>query len=101
MRIHTVIYLSATSLALGGLLPTPAQAQNFERGKELFDHQCHGCHGDLRFADKEGKVKSLADLREKISSWAVHSGAEWGNSEVDDVLYYMNKSFYRFTEGKF
>jgi len=97
MRIHPSVRLLAT-LALAGTAFSPAQAQNFARGQELFEHHCHGCHGDLKFAEKEGKAKNLTDLRKKITSWAQHSGTEWGKSEVDDVLYYMDKSFYHFKE---
>lgn len=100
MRIHTVIQSCAIGLVLAGLVPTQAQAENFARGQELFEHQCRGCHGDLRFARKEGKAKNLEELRKKIMSWADHSGTEWGNSEVDDVLLYMDKSFYHFKIGE-
>ncbi len=88
-----LVLLVATSL--------PVRAENFARGQELFEHQCHGCHGDLFYAEKESKIKTLAELRQRITSWAVHSGTEWKKSEVDDVLHYMNKSFYHFKEGRF
>jgi mono/diheme cytochrome c family protein len=100
MRIRSSIRLSAASLAFAGLLPSLALGQNFERGQELFEHHCHGCHGDLRFVGQEGKVKKLADLRGKVASWAEHGGTQWGKSEVDDVTYYMDKSFYHFKSGK-
>ncbi len=99
MRIQTVIQTCAIGLALAGLPPSAAHAENFGRGQELFDHQCKGCHDDLRLAAKEGKAKTLKDLRNKIASWAEHSGAEWGKSEVDDVLFYMDKSFYHFKDA--
>ena len=98
MRIKTLSQIAAIGLVVGGMVSAQTQAQNFERGQELFQHQCGGCHGDLVVADKQGKAKTLEELRKKIASWADHSGAEWGNSEVDDVLYYMNKSFYHFKE---
>ena len=98
MRIYPVILLSAIGLAWAGV--AMAQAPDFERGEALFEHQCHGCHGDLNFAKTEGKVKALPALRKKIAAWAEHSGADWGKGEVDDVLYYMDKSFYHFKAGK-
>jgi mono/diheme cytochrome c family protein len=97
MRIYFSFRL-LPALALAGAVSFPAQAQNFARGQELFEHHCHGCHGDLKFAEKEGKVKNLSDLRNKIAGWAQHGGTEWGRSEIDDVLYYMDKSFYHFKE---
>jgi hypothetical protein len=50
-------------------------------------------------ADKEGKAENLGDLRRKIASWAEHSGVQWGKSELDDVSYYMDKSFYHFSDS--
>jgi mono/diheme cytochrome c family protein len=84
-------------LALTALTATDAQAQNFQRGQALFEHQCHGCHGDLTLAKAEGSVKSKAELKQKITSWAKHTGTDWGNSEIKDVLFYMDKSFYHLT----
>jgi len=101
MRIYPVIQITAIGLALAGLPSPPAQAENFERGQSLFEDQCRGCHGDLRFADQESKVKTLEALRKKIAGWADHSGTEWGSSEVDDVLLYMNKSFYHLKGAEF
>lgn len=97
MRISFFLHL-LPALVLAGAASFQAQAQNFARGQELFEHHCHGCHGDLKFAEKEGKVKNLGELRKKISSWAQHGGSEWSKGEVDDVLYYMDKSFYHFKE---
>jgi len=90
MRIQLAVPLCALGLALAG----PAQAENFARGQELFEHHCRGCHDDLRSAAKAGKAKTVEALRKKIASWAEHGGTQWGDSEVDDVLFYLNESFY-------
>ncbi len=88
-------------LAVAALLSHPAYAQNFMRGQELFEHQCKACHGDPYLGGKESKIKTLSELRKRITSWAIHTGTEWGNAEVDDVLFYMNRSFYRFKEDEY
>ena len=98
MRVYLFMLLSAIALSMAA--PAMAQPPNFQRGGELFEHQCHGCHGDLNFAATEGRVKTAQDLRKKIAGWATHSGADWGKSEVEDVLYYMDTSFYHFKGGK-
>jgi len=100
MRKNRVAQLSAIGIALAGLLSHQAQGQNFERGQELFDHQCRECHGDPYLAHTQYKAKSLKEVRRKITSWAEHSGTDWGKSEVDDVLLYMNKSIYHFKDGQ-
>ena len=94
-------YYTNTVLTLGFilaiLLPMEVYAENFERGQGLFQDQCSSCHGELNL-DKGSKVKNPSDLGKKISSWAAHSGTDWKESEIDDVMYYLNKSFYHFKE---
>jgi mono/diheme cytochrome c family protein len=74
-----------------------AQPRNFQRGQELFEHHCQACHYDFNRADTR-HVRSLEELRQKIEGWAVHTNAGWRKGEVDDVLFYLNKSFYRFEQ---
>lgn len=75
----------------------PAHAENFARGQELYDHHCQSCHEDLMHA-RNRKLKTLDALRSRIRDWASHTGNTWSAEDVDDVLYYLNKSFYHFDQ---
>lgn len=94
-HITTVVGIG---LVLSTFMPAPAVAENFRRGQELYGDHCDACHDSLTHPGKEQKVKSLSELRKRIASWADHTGQYWGNSEIDDVLYYLNKSYYHFEE---
>ena len=96
MRKYTINRACLWGFLLAVLLPLEIYAANFERGQELFQDQCIACHGEPNFASKGSKVKKLSDLNRKISSWATHSGTDWRKSEIDDVMHYLNKSFYHF-----
>lgn len=72
-------------------------AENFARGQELYNHHCQSCHEDLLHA-RNRKLKTLDALRKRIEDWAAHTGNPWKREEIDDVLYYLNKSFYRFDQ---
>ncbi len=100
MRINPITRWVGMSVALAIFASGPAQAENFERGQELYENQCGECHNKLVPLNKNDKIKTLSKLRERIASWAAHTGAEWGDSELDDVSYYLNKSFYHFTDKK-
>ena len=76
---------------------SPARAQNFARGQELYNQQCQSCHEDLMHA-RNRKLKTLNGLRSRIQDWSSHSGNSWTAEEIDDVLYYLNKSFYHFDQ---
>ena len=94
-RLKYNIIVSA--LVLTALTITPVQAQNFGRGEELYEDHCQACHEDLMH-EKNRKLKSLTELRDRVQAWATHTGNPWTREEVDDVLYYLNKSFYRFDQ---
>jgi mono/diheme cytochrome c family protein len=88
------------SVALAIFASGQVLAESFERGQELYENQCGECHNKLTTLNKNNKIKTLSELRERITNWATHTGSEWGDSEIDDVLYYLNMSIYHFTEKK-
>ncbi len=100
MRVNPITLWVGLSVILSIFVSVPALAENFERGQDLYEDQCGECHSNLDTPNKTRKVKTLSALRERIASWAAHTGSEWGNSELDDVSSYLNKSFYHFTEKK-
>jgi hypothetical protein len=98
MRVNPITLWVSMRVVLLIFATGPALAENFERGQELYEDQCGECHSNMDTPNKIRKVKTLSALRQRIASWAGHTGSEWGNSELDDVSYYLNKSFYHFTE---
>jgi len=100
MRINPITRWVGMSVVLAIFASGSALAENFERGQELYENQCGECHNKLVPLNKNHKIKTLSALRERIASWAAHTGSEWGNSELDDVSYYLNKSVYHLTDKK-
>jgi len=94
MRTHSITYWVGISVALGFYSSAPVRAENFERGQELYENQCGECHNKFVLPIEKQKIKTLPELREEITSWANYTGSEWGKSELDDVLYYLNRSVY-------
>ena len=89
-------------LVWGGFLTmmlSPAtSAQESSRGQQLFENHCQPCHRDLSDLEKKHEVKNLVDLQTRIAGWAHHMGEDWGNSEIDDVLIYLNQKAYHFKD---
>jgi mono/diheme cytochrome c family protein len=83
--------------ALLALSAPGIQAQNFERGQKLFENHCQACHTDMHRPESR-HLHSLAELRKRIDAWALHTNTGWQKDDVDDVLFYLNQSFYKFPE---
>jgi len=98
MRINSFAGGVAACLLIAALAPAAAGAENFWRGQELYADHCDACHDSLTHPGKEQKVKSLIELRERIASWAEHTGLNWGSGDIDAVLHYLNKSYYHFKD---
>ena len=90
-------FTTISSLLILSAIASPAHAQNFARGQELYNQQCQSCHEDLMHA-RNRKLKTINGLRSRIQDWSSHSGNSWTAEEIDDVLYYLNKSFYHFDQ---
>ncbi len=99
MRHNSSFRLACYTLSTVAMLTAlpVARAGNFARGQELYNLQCQSCHEDLMHK-RNRKLESLCALRKRIEAWAAHTGNAWTREEVDDVLYYLNQSFYRFDE---
>lgn len=80
-----------------GLAAEGAGAQDLPRGQELFEDQCQACHDDFQRPESR-HVTSLGDLRKRIEAWGTHTGTGWKKEEVNDVLFYLNRMFYKFSE---
>lgn len=86
------------SMAVLALASAPALAENYQRGHELYGNHCQACHTKRVHLNKKRKVKTLSELRKRVEGWAAHAGDDWGESEVDDVVYYLNRRYYRLAQ---
>lgn len=81
-------------MSMAGLAPAPAQAENYQRGHALYGNHCQACHAKRVRLSKKRKVKTLSELRKRVAGWAAHARDDWGESEVDDVVHYLNRRYY-------
>ena len=84
------------ALALG---QTPsALAVNPERGRQLYENQCQACHSSLLHTKKARKIETLGALQQRVATWGIHAGQDWGSDEVNDVTLYLERAFYHFSD---
>lgn len=86
------------ALGLLGLLAVlPAQAQDLQRGKLLYETHCVGCHSErVHHRDRaKSRVQSIADLRDEVVRRARLTGRPFALEDLEDMVEYLNQSHYR------
>ncbi|WP_294961791.1 cytochrome c [Sulfurimonas sp.] len=81
---------------------SPLFAYNADSGEKLYlEAKCQKCHTSDSFTSADSKVKNLAKLKWRVKKCNFAMDAEWFDDEVDDVVHYLNKKFYKFEPSRF
>jgi hypothetical protein len=86
--------LVATTLA--ALLPCAAPAADPDRGRELYESGCIGCHGRSVHARAQKSVRTCNDLRATVARFGNIQGHNWDADDLDDVTAWLNLRYYGF-----
>ncbi len=92
MRLPSLL---AACLALA--LP-PALAQETQRGRELYETHCLGCHYERIHKRDPARsvVRSFTQLRVEVVRRAEQTRRPFTLEDLDDMTNYLNRSHYRF-----
>jgi mono/diheme cytochrome c family protein len=87
------------AVLLCGALFTGAQpafaAGDAVRGEQLH-RDCLGCHGTELYVPPRAKVKTLAALKKETERWNDRMNPKFSKQEIDDLVAYLNRDFYKF-----
>jgi hypothetical protein len=89
MKLIPVILLA---LSFGSV----AQAGNIENGDDLHFENCTGCHDSSVYTRENRNVRDLARLGQQVRFCKDMAGLTWFDDEVQDVIEYLNASYYHF-----
>ncbi|MDJ0834039.1 MAG: cytochrome c [Gammaproteobacteria bacterium] len=76
--------------------PFTAPAQDHANGAELHGQSCTGCHDTGVYTRQPRRVNSLPALGKQVRFCRDNLGTPWFDDEVDDVILYLNRDYYRF-----
>lgn len=82
-------------LLLTLLAAAPAAAQDFDRGRTLYQTYCGGCHYERIHQRARTEIKDMADLRDMAARWSKQTTYRFSLDELEDVVEYLNVSHYR------
>jgi len=82
--------------ALVALLPCAAPAADPDRGRELYESGCIGCHGRSVHARAHRSVRTCNELRATVARFGNIQGHNWDADDLDDVTAWLNLRYYAF-----
>lgn len=78
-------------LSLGSL-----QAADINNGDDLHFTNCTGCHDESVYTRDNRRVKNLQRLGTQVRFCKDTLELTWFEDEVEDVIEYLNKTYYHF-----
>ena len=73
-----------------------APASDAARGRALYEQHCGVCH-DPRVHNRRQKLPlDRGELRGWVDTFRQQARLEWSRDEVEDVVEYLNQTYYRF-----
>ena len=88
LAVTLTLICSSTQAAL---LPGDAA-----KGKALHDKQCTACHDSKMYTRADRRVKTVEGLIGQVNSCVRQTGAKLDSKQIDDVVKYLDESFYKF-----
>lgn len=92
--------MKTPTLILGALVAVLAACSETPKGDPVRGEQVHAvcldCHGTGLYVRPDRKVKSLGDLRKETLRWGDYYNPALSAQDVDDVVAYLNRDFYKF-----
>ena len=80
--------------ALSCLFITAPSFANDARKK--LDQDCSKCHGDQVYQRTNHKMQSLPQLRKQVNKCMTPGNASWFEDETEEVVQFLNNTFYNF-----
>lgn len=89
---------SVLILGMIGMMSSPVLAADAAKGKTLHESKCQGCHDTRMYTRKNRIVHTFDDLHSRVQFCDSASNAGFTLEDIDDVVAYLNKEFYKFKQ---
>ncbi len=88
MNKYTALLLTAFAV--------PAAAADIDNGEDLHFTNCTGCHDETAYTRADRRVQSLDRLAAQVRFCKDSLELSWFDEDVDDVVEYLNQTYYHF-----
>jgi mono/diheme cytochrome c family protein len=89
--------LRALAITLPLSMPTLAAEpldEKAQRGRDLHDMTCKGCHDDEMYIKRELSRNPYFDVRRQAQLWLLVMDVKWSEQQLDAVVHYLKTRFY-------
>ncbi len=97
--------LAYFSLLIGVIFMPAIVSADINNGKELHNSNCTSCHISMQGGDGSGiytrenkRIESYPALIKQVNRCRDSLGVPWPEDHVNDVVEYLNSTFYKFKE---
>lgn len=87
----TLLLLAVSAQAGAAMLPG-----NSLNGKKLHDQNCVSCHTTRAYTRPDHRVQSVEGLIGQVNGCVRQIGLKLDRDQVNDIVRYLDESFYRF-----
>lgn len=105
MRYASLVLVSILALPLAGVAADDMLPGNAAHGRQLAQAKCVSCHagmfggdGSAVYTRKDRTVNSIEGLMGRVAACNQRVGAHFSHQDVDDVVKYLNQTYYKFKE---
>jgi cytochrome c2 len=96
MARNIAIALVAAGGLAGAAAGWGAEIPDVERGRALYENHCVVCHTAKVHRRVPPLPLGIDDLRYIVTLWASQQGVRWSREEIEDVVFYLDRTHYRF-----
>jgi len=75
----------------------PKKEPEASRGKMLYSNHCHACHESNIHIRAQRKVKKKSDIGYWVNRWSTHLKLNWKQADRQQVIDYLNQTYYKFS----
>jgi mono/diheme cytochrome c family protein len=95
MRVRCAWIWFAGAFAVGSVCAA-AEAPDLERGRGLYENHCQVCHTPKVHSRLNRLPIDANELRQIVDNWQKEENLRWGPQDVEDVVYYLRQTRYKF-----
>jgi len=94
----TSTFLVLVFLVVASFVSEDARAADAERGRSLYENHCTVCHTSVVHVRDQRKAGSREEIRSWVLRWQKELNLQWEATEVNDVIEFLNKRYYKLQE---